>query len=59
MEKLYIGVDLGSTNIKVALYDETFKMLNSLSTPVEYQREGGIVEFDAWEYCGNLTRMLG
>ena len=58
MEKLYIGVDLGSTNIKVALYDQTFKMLDSCSVPVEYQRDNGVVEFDAWEYCGDLTRLL-
>ena len=59
MEKLFIGVDLGSTNIKVALYNETFGMLNCLSHPVEYVRDGGVVEFDALDYCENLTRMLG
>ena len=58
MEKLFIGVDLGSTNIKVALYDARFKMLDSRSVPVEYQRDNGVVEFDAWEYCGNLIRLL-
>ena len=58
MEKLYIGVDLGSTNIKVALYDSAFQMLSSLSTPVDYCRDGGVVEFDAWDYCEDLTRML-
>ncbi len=58
MQKLYIGVDLGSTNIKVALYDEVFQMLSSRSVPVEYQRDGGVVEFDAWEYCADLTRLL-
>ena len=58
MEKLYIGVDLGSTNIKVALYDEAFQLHASLSTPVEYVREGGVVEFDAWSYCEDLTGML-
>ena len=57
--KLFIGVDLGSTNIKTALYDENFKMLSSLSHPVEYEREGGVVEFDAWDYCKNLSRMMG
>lgn len=57
--KLFIGVDLGSTNIKTALYDENFAMLSSLSHPVEYEREGGVVEFDAWDYCRNLSRMMG
>ena len=58
MSKLFIGVDLGSTNIKTALYDEKFQMLASVSHPVEYDREGGVVEFDAWDYCRNLSRML-
>ena len=58
MEKLYIGVDLGSTNIKVALYNEKFQMLSSRSVGVAYQRAGGVVEFDAWEYCADLTALL-
>lgn len=58
MEKLYIGVDLGSTNIKVALYDEKFQLLGSKSAPVEYQRAGGVVEFDAWDYCEDLPWLL-
>lgn len=58
MEKLFIGVDLGSTNIKVALYNEAFQMCKCLSHPVEYLRDGGVVEFDALDYCENLTRML-
>ena len=58
MEKLYIGVDLGSTNIKVALYDEKFQLLDCKSEPVEYQRAGGVVEFDAWDYCEDLARLL-
>ena len=58
VEKLYIGVDLGSTNIKVALYDEKFQLQGSQSVPVEYQRDGGVVEFDVWEYCEDLSRLL-
>ncbi|MBE6959017.1 MAG: hypothetical protein E7447_07715 [Ruminococcaceae bacterium] len=58
MEKLYIGVDLGSTNIKVALYDHTFQLRSSLSTPVKYIRTGGVVEFDAKAYCENLVDMM-
>ena len=58
MEKYYIGVDLGSTNIKTALYNSQFQMVSSLSHPVVYEREGGVVEFDAWDYCRNLSRML-
>lgn len=58
MEKLYIGVDLGSTNIKVALYNAEFQIFDSKSEPVEYQRAGGVVEFDAWDYCEDLCRLL-
>jgi len=58
MGKLYIGVDLGSTNIKVALYDEEFQLQGSQSVPVEYLRDGGVVEFDVWEYCEDLSRLL-
>lgn len=58
MEKLFIGVDLGSTNIKVALYDGQFQLLGSRGVGVEYRRDGGVVEFDAWEYCENLASLL-
>ena len=47
---MYIGVDLGSTNIKAALYDEGLKLVDRRSVPVEYIRENGFVEFDAAEY---------
>ena len=44
---MYIGIDLGSTNIKAALYDSDFQLVSRLSKPVEYFRENGVVEFDA------------
>lgn len=55
----YIGVDLGSTNIKVALYTEKMGLVDRRSYPVEYIREGGFVEFDAALYCDNLIRLIG
>lgn len=54
----YIGVDLGSTNIKAALYAEDFKLLGRLSVPVEYDRTGGKVEFDAEDYVNGLKGLL-
>ena len=54
----YIGVDLGSTNIKAAAYDEDFRLLNRLSVPVVYDREDGKVEFDAEEYVENLIGLF-
>ncbi len=55
---MYIGIDLGSTNIKAALYDERFSLRSRLSRPVEYLREGGVVEFDALRYCQDLVGLL-
>ena len=54
----YIGVDLGSTNIKAALYADDFSLLGRLSVPVEYDRTGGRVEFDAEEYVNGLKGLL-
>ena len=55
---MYIGVDLGSTNIKAALYDENMVLLDRRSVGVEYVREGGFVEFDACKYCKELIALL-
>ena len=55
----YIGVDLGTTNIKVAIYTEGMKLVDRQSYPVEYIREGGFVEFDADLYCGNIAKLIG
>ena len=55
---MYIGVDLGSTNIKAAIYDEHFTLVDRQSRPVTYIRENGFVEFDAWAYCRDLIGLL-
>ena len=55
---MYCGIDLGSTNIKVAIYSEDFKLIDRQSRPVEYIRENGFVEFDALAYCQILTDLL-
>jgi len=55
----YIGVDLGSTNIKVALYDRQMKLVDRQSYPVNYIRENGFVEFDADNYFRDLTKLIG
>lgn len=57
--KHYIGVDLGTTNIKAAIYTEEMKLIDRQSFPVEYSREGGFVEFDADRYCRNITALIG
>ena len=55
---MYIGIDLGSTNIKAAIYDKEFHLIDRQSRPVEYIREDGFVEFDAKLYCQQLVELL-
>ena len=55
---MYIGVDLGSTNIKAAIYDRDFALVDRQSRPVTYIRENGFVEFDAKIYCEELVGLL-
>lgn len=54
----YIGVDLGSTNIKVAIYTGEMQLIDRKSYPVKYIRENGFVEFDADGYCEDLLRLI-
>ncbi len=56
---MYIGVDLGSTNIKAAIYDGEFRLVDRQSRPVRYIRENGFVEFDAYTYFLDLISLLG
>ena len=55
----FIGVDLGSTNIKVAIYNKDMKLVDRQSYPVAYIRQNGFVEFDADLYCENLMKLIG
>lgn len=55
---MYCGIDLGSTNIKIAIYSEDFKLIDRQSRSVEYIRENGFVEFDAFTYCHALIELL-
>lgn len=55
---MYIGVDLGSTNIKAAIYDPQMKLIDRQSLPVSYIRENGFVEFDAEQYFSELLQLL-
>lgn len=56
---MYIGVDLGSTNIKAAIYDENMTLVDRQSLPVSYIREKGFVEFDPVAYVEDLVQLLG
>ena len=55
---MYAGIDLGSTNIKVALYDENLTLIDRRSRPVVYIRDNGFVEFDALKYAEDLAGLL-
>lgn len=53
-----ISIDLGTTNIKVAVYDQRLQMLNILSEPVTYDRDGDFVEFDPSSYFSMIAAMI-
>ncbi len=53
-----ISVDLGTTNIKTAVYDQQLQMLHLLSEPVTYQKNGDFVEFDAESYFSLVLSMI-
>ena len=55
---MYLGIDLGSTNIKAALYDTNLILKDRRSVPVSYIRENGFIEFDAKKYADNLIELL-
>ncbi len=55
---MYIGVDLGSTNLKAALYDENLTCIGQESIPVDYIRQGEFIEFDAKAYLDSLLLIL-
>ena len=55
---MYLGIDLGSTNIKAALYDTDMNLIDRQSIPVSYIRENDFVEFDAKKYTENLIELL-
>ncbi len=55
---MYIGVDLGSTNLKAALYDTKLTCIAQKSAPVEYIRQGEFIEFDAKQYFDTLAALL-
>lgn len=55
----FIGVDLGSTNIKAAVYESPMRLVDRQSLPVQYIRENGHVEFDADRYAADLETLIG
>lgn len=54
----FISIDLGTTNIKVAVYDQSLQLIQILSSPVEYAREKDFVEFDPEQYFAVISAMI-
>lgn len=50
----YISIDLGTTNIKVAVYDRSLKIQAIESETVKYIKYDNKVEFDADKYFDNI-----
>ncbi len=55
---MYIGIDLGSTNLKAALYGDDLQMLSQRSCPVNYIRKDNWIEFDLAPYFQDLLMLL-
>ena len=55
---MYLGIDLGSTNIKAALYNESMTLVDRKSLPVSYIRDNGVVEFEPVSYIRGLEDLL-
>ena len=55
---MYLGIDLGSTNTKAAIYDASLRLVGQMSCPVDYQCENGFVEFDAECYFEKLDSLI-
>ncbi len=55
---MQIGVDLGSTNLKAALFDKNLVCVAQKSAPVEYIRDANFIEFDASAYFDVLVCLL-
>lgn len=54
----FITIDLGTTNSKVAVFNDDMQALYSASEKVCYQGQGPIVTFDAEEYFAGIVRSI-
>ena len=53
-----ISIDLGTTNIKVSVYDQKLHLIATLSETVQYDRNGNFVEFDSDRYFHSIEDMI-
>ena len=56
---MYIGVDLGGTNIAVGVVDEKGKILAQDSTPTLSERDSSEIIKDMAELCKKVTKDAG
>lgn len=56
---LVYAVDVGTTNLKVVLYDETLRRLGTATAPARYHREGVRVEFDPEQMFRTVLDLIG
>lgn len=54
-----VSIDLGTTNVKVALYDNALQQLSMVSRTVSYLSSDEIVEFDAEGYFDLVIELIG
>ncbi|MFH8252035.1 L-fuculokinase [Microbacterium sp. B2969] len=56
---LVYAVDVGTTNLKVVLYDEQLRRLATAAAPAVYARDGVRVEFDPEELFASVVELIG
>ena len=54
-----MAIDLGSTNIKIAVYDDKMNQISTVSETTEYFRDEDMVEFDAEMYFDTVKKLMG
>jgi sugar (pentulose or hexulose) kinase len=54
----FIAIDLGTTNIKVAVFDDQLQLLSMQTENVNYFRNGDFVEFDPEDYYKNIEKAI-
>ena len=54
----YLAVDLGTTNIKVILYNDALEPIAQQSAKVGYLKQDNRVEFDVEDYFDSLLRLI-
>ena len=53
-----LSIDLGTTNVKTAVYDRSLNELGIESEAVSYNSEGDFVEFDPEAYFQSIVRLI-